>query len=275
MDREADSYRLLAGMVQSKGEFVVRASHVKRRLVDGTTLEMAVDDVRLRMIREVPLAKRVLRSRRHTSHRARSQRTATLLVGTTTIRMPRSWAQPDDGTPPLDLNVVRVWEPEPPDGEHPIEWLLLANLPIETETDVAFIVDTYRRRWLIEELFKALKTGCQYEKLQLESIEALQNALAVMLPIAVRVLALRHTAQHDPERPASTVLSALQLDVLRAYEHTKAMPLSTARDAMLAVARLGGHIKNNGDPGWQVLGRGYEDLLTLERGVALANVINR
>jgi hypothetical protein len=39
---------------------------------------------------------------------------------------------------------------------------------------------------------------------------------------------------------------------------------------MLAIAALGGHIKNNGDPGWLVLGRGYEDLLLLERGAALA-----
>jgi hypothetical protein len=43
----------------------------------------------------------------------------------------------------------------------------------------------------------------------------------------------------------------------------------TARDALLAVAALGGHIKNNGDPGWIVLGRGYQDLLRLELGWSL------
>jgi hypothetical protein len=47
-------------------------------------------------------------------------------------------------------------------------------------------------------------------------------------------------------------------------------PNATIREAMLAIAALGGHIKNNGDPGWAVLGRGYEDLLLLERGAALA-----
>jgi hypothetical protein len=40
----------------------------------------------------------------------------------------------------------------------------------------------------------------------------------------------------------------------------------TVRDAMLAVAALGGHLKNNGDPGWLVLGRGLYDLLLLELG---------
>ena len=39
---------------------------------------------------------------------------------------------------------------------------------------------------------------------------------------------------------------------------------------MLAIAQLGGHIKNNGDPGWIVLGRGYDRLLMLEEGALLA-----
>jgi hypothetical protein len=39
---------------------------------------------------------------------------------------------------------------------------------------------------------------------------------------------------------------------------------------MLAVAALGGHLKNNGEPGWIVLGRGMEDLLLLEHGAAIA-----
>jgi hypothetical protein len=41
---------------------------------------------------------------------------------------------------------------------------------------------------------------------------------------------------------------------------------ATVRQAMLAVARLGGHIKNNGEPGWAVLGRGFHKLLAREEG---------
>ena len=45
---------------------------------------------------------------------------------------------------------------------------------------------------------------------------------------------------------------------------------------MLAVARLGGHLKNTGEPGWLVIGRGLHDLLLLELGYHLArgNAIN-
>jgi hypothetical protein len=40
----------------------------------------------------------------------------------------------------------------------------------------------------------------------------------------------------------------------------------TVREAMMAIAGLGGHLKSNGDPGWLVLGRGMHDLLLLELG---------
>jgi hypothetical protein len=47
-----------------------------------------------------------------------------------------------------------------------------------------------------------------------------------------------------------------------------ALPASgaTVRDALYAVAGLGGHLKNNGPPGWQTLARGTQALLLLEAG---------
>jgi hypothetical protein len=47
-------------------------------------------------------------------------------------------------------------------------------------------VDCYRGRWTIEEYFKALKTGCQYERRQLETAHSLLNALAILAPVAWR-----------------------------------------------------------------------------------------
>jgi hypothetical protein len=38
--------------------------------------------------------------------------------------------------------------------------------PIDTPEQILAVVDGYRHRWKIEELFKALKTGCAYEKRQ-------------------------------------------------------------------------------------------------------------
>jgi len=47
-------------------------------------------------------------------------------------------------------------------------------------------------------------------------------------------------------------------------------PKRDTHDALLALARLGGHIRNNGDPGWLTLGCGFEELLVLEAGFHIA-----
>jgi hypothetical protein len=55
------------------------------------------------------------------------------------------------------------------------------------------------------------------------------------------------------------------VDILRHMQSRHKLPRApTLRDALLAVAALGGHLKNNGEPGWLVLGRGMEELLKAE-----------
>ena len=149
-----------------------------------------------------------------------------------------------------------------------MEWTLITTEPIGTVDEVAAAVDAYRARWMIEEFFKAIKTGCAFERRQLESLHALLNALAVFAPIAWNLLLLRQLGRADDSAPVSTVLTPLQLRIL--HKKAKLVEHPTIRQAMLAVAQLGGHIKNNGDPGWIVLGRGYEKLLVLEEGARAA-----
>jgi len=164
----------------------------------------------------------------------------------------------------LDINVVQVSELNPPPGEAPVSWTLLTDLPISTADQVQAIVDHYRARWLIEEFFKAVKTGCAYEQRQLESYHALDNALATFLPIAWRLLVLRTMARAEPDLPATLALTSGQIAILRAVGRTKLPLRPTLRNALLAVAALGGHLKNNGEPGWQVLWRGMRQLLAME-----------
>ena len=132
------------------------------------------------------------------------------------------------------------------------------------------MIEAYRARWIIEEYFRALKQGCAYEKRQLENVHAIINALAIFVPIAWQLMALRNAARIDLDLPATKVLDRLKLQLLQRHPKLRLPPRPTSRDAMLAIAQLGGHIKNNGDPGWIVLGRGYDRMLMLEEGALLA-----
>ena len=90
--------------------------------------------------------------------------------------------------------------------------------------------------------------------------------MAVLAPVAWRLLLLRHLARETPERPATVAVTSTQLGVLRAVAKRPIPDQPTAKDAMLAIASLGGHLPRNGDPGWLVLGRGMHDLRLLELG---------
>jgi hypothetical protein len=200
------------------------------------------------------------------THPPRFARTAKLAANAAalTFRRPNSLATAFVAE--LAINVVHVQEVDPPAGQKPIAWTLLTSEPIETIADVERIIDIYRYRWLIEELFKALKSGCMYQKRLLEERHALLNLLAVSLPIAVELLWMRARVADNPEAPWQEVVTSTQLEVLRTMAHRPLPKTPTAAEVLLAVAGLGGHLKQNGAPGWQVLHRGYRRLLDYEAG---------
>lgn len=166
----------------------------------------------------------------------------------------------------LPVNVIYVNEIAPPKNAEPVEWILLTTEPISTKKAILRIVDIYRSRWLIEEYFKALKTGCDFQKRQLESCSTLLVALGIFAPIAWGLLRLRALSRTAPNALATRALTPTQLEVLRRHPKSKMPATARVRDALLAVARLGGHLRSNGDPGWIVLGSGYQQLLVLEVG---------
>jgi hypothetical protein len=271
MDREADAYPLLAHLVARSSRFVVRLSKDRTvRAEDAATedrLKQAARKIDGLFELDVPISRRASSTipGKTKTFAAREARVAKLEFAATTLEFKRPHYLSD---PPewLSINVVQVREVDPPVGVEPVEWLLATSEPVSTPQEVQMVVAHYRTRWVIEEYFKALKTGCAVEKRQHETYDTLLKAVAICLPIAWRLLLLRYLARNTPDAPAAAALSPTQIDVLRACSSVKLNARPTARQAFEAVALLGGHHKSNGDPGWLVLGRGMEHLLVLEQG---------
>ncbi len=285
MDREADSMEHFHRLQQQGARFVIRLSHDRNLVVeddsDPAKLFDAMRGGETMLTRSVPLQRRLpdrlMRKGFKRTHPPRMERVAKLRVKATsvTIKRPGTWLI-GPGQPPrqLTINTVLVEEYGAPRDVNPVCWRLVTNLPIDTPEQVEAVVDHYRGRWVIEEYFKVLKTGCAYEKRQLETYRALANALAVFAVIAWRLLLLRHVVRENPDAPATDVLTPRQVRVLERLAAMKGdgipvvkLPANpTAADALMAVAKLGGHLTKNGQPGWQVLGRGYESMLLIELG---------
>ena len=284
MDREGDSYELLAMLLEHEQRFVVRLCH-DRKLGTGREAEQAklfdaLSCAPFFFEREVLLSRRgeSKGSAKHSHYSARNLRVARLEVRSAKRRIFVGNGGVSHVPASLELNFVEVRETAPPEGEEAVVWRLVTTEPIETQPEVEAVIDAYRCRWQIEEFFKALKTGCRYQDRQLQSGHALLVDLAIETAIAWRMLLVRYLARHQPTAPASRVLNETQLSVLRVDSETKGRPLSsepTAQDILYAVAALAGHIKYKGPPGWLLLRTGFHELLVLERGWIAAQSYHR
>ncbi len=275
MDREADSYELFAAMMKSGARFVIRMAYDRVLAppwpADPRTLTTAVEQAKDVLQREVPISARRatgLTSKQRKIHPPRAARVAKLHFRAATVSLKRPVDQRASDLPDsLSVNVVDVREVDAPEGEEPISWRLVTTEPVTMVDQVAAVVDHYRGRWTIEEFFKAIKTGCALEARQLESKRSMLNALAIFAPIAWQLLTLRSVARNASSTPATVALTDDQLQLLRASSVRVKLPLvPTVREAMLAIAGLGGHLKRNGEPGWLTLARGFRELLVMEAG---------
>jgi hypothetical protein len=284
-DRESDMYELLTAMVAKGHRFIVRAKQDRAVEIEGEGRSFLFDaarETRPLYSLEVPVSKRGDKRSGALKdvYPSRDARVADLSFAAlkVSLRRPRKPTRPGMPTR-LDVNVVHVFEIGKAAGELPIEWLLLTSEPIKTGEQVAAIIEGYRTRWTIEEYFKALKTGCGFEKRQLESFRTLTNLLAYSLVIAYALLLLRALSRTEVEVPADALLSRDQLLCLGLMTTGKPVRVTKAREVLPLIAKLGGHIKNNGDPGWRVLSRGWKRLLDFEAAYqamkAAGLVINR
>ena len=267
MDQEADDYSVFSALCAASLSFVIRVDPLRRTAEKLQTSE-ALAALPATLFRSVQLSSRS-KAQASKPHPQRKARIARLSVRASTVTLKKSLIAPEAKLDSVSLNAVHVFDESPPEGEEPIEWMLFTTEPVGTIEEVTAVVDHYRARWVIEEYFKALKTGCGFEKRQLCSYEGLLRALALFVPLAWTLLQLRTLGRETTPRPATEIFSSEQLRLLRAVlekRRRKFPDNPTARDAMFGIAVLGGHIKNNGDPGWQVLGRGLCRFSEIEQG---------
>lgn len=269
-DRESDSYALMATCLLENHRFIFRARNNRNTLHDGALVPVRdlIDGSAVRLEREVPLSRRLGAPSPATraTHPPREGRMARLCFSQTkaTFRRPNTVRAHMPKT--IEVNAIHVFEQDAPEGQEPVDWLLYTTEPVDTTKQIEDVVDFYRCRWQIEELNKALKTGCVVQERRLESRDAITTMLALSLPIAVELLALRTLARADSTSPATMVLHAQELAALRHISHRPLPKNPTVQDALWCIAGLGGHIKNNGAAGWQVLQRGMEKFVTFAAG---------
>lgn len=187
------------------------------------------------------------------------------------IKPPRSRKK---GLPAISMWAVLAREENPPADCAPVEWMLLTTIPTLTIEQAMERVHWYTCRWSIEVWHRILKTGCRIESRQLETIERLLVALTLYSIVAWRIFFATMLARVGPNLPCTVLLTEVEWQAL--YCTTHRVPIAQKEppslgDAILWIAKLGGFLarKGDGNPGPQVLWRGFQSLTHLSDMYAL------
>jgi Transposase DDE domain len=238
-DREGDIYAKWASVSAANFHLLTRSMH-DRVLADGASMyvtaaswpivDTATIDVVARADRQARQAKLVVR------------------FGRVTLKRPQH-ASPDLSKT-VELTLVEVAEVDPPVGVEPLHWYLLTTHEVSDVASAWQIVNWYKKRWIIEQLFRLIKTqGLQLEDSRIETADRLLKLTAIAAKAAVMILQLVQARDGRSAEPASNAFNEEQIKLLAAlatkYEgRTKLQsnphPPRSLAWASWIIARLGG-----------------------------------
>lgn len=270
LDRGADNFDVYCHCRQQRSDWVVRASMLHRKVSGPEGGETTVRD----------LAASAPEAGGYTLHlRARPKqaaRRARLIVRFAAMTMPVPWHKSryvrQVAATPVPMWLVVVTEVDCPRGAKPIEWVLYTSLPVRGLDEAMRVASYYEKRWLIEEYFKALKSGCRATERQLKTKGRLEALVGLLSVVAVRLLQLKAHARTEPDRPAAEVIPARYIGLLRVARGLSRTASLTAGRFYRELAKLGGFLgrKHDGDPGWITIWCGWDKLQLMMRGADAA-----
>ena len=260
MDRGADDFEVYCHLLQQRSDWVVRASKMNRKVrwPDGreTDLQEYLRQLPAAGVYDVPVPARP----------GQAARTAQVEVrdGPVALPAPRQlspWLR-KQGIKLITMWVVEVREIHPPKGSTPLHWVLYTSHAVTNLEQAQVIISYYKKRWLIEEFHKALKTGCSLEARQYQTSDRLEALTGMQSVVAVRLLQLKSVARTEPERPAEDVVPEKWITTLRVLRRKATPGAWTVREFYRQLAGLGGFLgrKCDGEPGWITIWRGFDKL---------------
>jgi DDE family transposase len=274
-DREADLYEMFACLPEGV-DVLVRAHH-DRCLADGGRLfescagqpELGRETLELPSIpgRPARVATFALHARRVGIKRPKRNRAEW------TAALPAS----------IGLTLVEAREIDPPSGETPAHWRLLTTRTVDNLDHARLIVTYYRRRWVIEQVFRVMKTrGFDIEAVPIQENAPLANLGCATLIAAIQIQQMVHDRDGLAARPMTDVFEPADQPLIEAIGRTlegrtkrqrNPHPPASLAHATWICARLGGWTGYYGKPGPIVLVRGHQRLLTMLEGIKRSGLV--
>ncbi len=245
-DREADIYESWARPRPANLHLLARAAQ-NRSLASGDSLFPVCDRLPVAACFELPVPRQPGRPARQAKMEVRFGKVE-LMCPRWLRRLPRLRGSLPDS---VALHLVDVRECGPRSGtEPPLHWRLLTTHAVESAEDALQIVDWYRQRWNIEQLFWTLKRqGLDIESSQVETAGGLIKLAFLATLAATRIMQLVRARDGTTPIPAEEVFAADEIDALslqqptlegRTAKQKNPHPAGSLAWASWIIARLGG-----------------------------------
>jgi len=155
--------------------------------------------------------------------------------------------------PPVQVQAVLASEVDCPEGQEPLQWVLLSSLPAAGLEQACQIIDHYLVRWQIESYFRVLKSACRVESLQFRTVERLKRCIVLKKIAAWRTLFVTHLSRVYPQAPCTVAFADAEWKSVHTISEGGSLPAwppSLSRFVAM-VASLGGYLgrKADGPPG--------------------------
>ena len=205
-DREGDFYELYAEAIKTEEDFIIRVTHDRcsdtdEKIVTQVRKTKALGTVTVNIPRD---------SRKGTRAREVSMEVASCRVNVARPTSVRDKTLPSK----LPMNLVRITEINPPNGQEPIEWVLATSLAINSVSDAMTIVEYYIQRWKIERFHYVLKSGMGAERIQQRTYERIKPVLLIYSVIALYIMAVTYAGRIMPDAPCSLLLDEDEWKIL-------------------------------------------------------------
>jgi hypothetical protein len=271
-DSEADIYEVLAeGMSEPRSvEWIVRACQNRALQAENPAEKAPTAYLREQLLTQPVLFTKTINIRgRKTKfgwtkagrRQPRTSRKADVEVRAMRVTLRAPWRSTQK-LPEVSIHVVLVRESHPPEGDVPVEWLLLTSLPIDDMEAVRQVIEYYCVRWMVEVFFRTLKSGCRAEERRLETIDRQLRCLAVYLIVAWRTLYVCRLGRACPEMSCEAIFEPAEWKSVYRVVQNKPPPRRppSLGEMVRMVAQLGGYVDRprRDPPGPQTLWLGLQ-----------------
>ena len=211
-----------------------------------------------------------------------SKREARIAVrfGAVTLQRPKNRPAAPGLPAQQPVFLVEAREIAPPPGVTPAHWRLLTGHRVESFEQARWITQLYRRRWVIEQLFRTIKSkGFDIESVSMQTAP-FKTLCAMTLVAGVSCMQMVQDRDGSARRPLQDAFEAEDRPALEAVSTTlegktekqkNPHPKGSLAFAARVCARLGGGTGYYGKPGPVVMLHGLYQFRAIQRGYRIGH----